>query len=110
MTKGTKTFRIIISVLLALTLLFSAFFATFFCLYISKDVMEEEYGIYVTGIPVTRGNKDDILGNGTVFYDHINNILVFDNATIEFEYTTVYSSIDLTIELIGDNKFVSTNN
>ena len=44
MTTGTKIFRIIISILLALTMLFSAFFAALFCLYISKNVMEEKYG------------------------------------------------------------------
>ena len=108
-TKGTKIFRIIISVLLALTMLCSAFFAALFCLHISKDVMEEEYGIYVAGVPVNRDNQDDVLGDGTVYYDANNNILVFNNATIESEDTVVYSKIDLHIELIGENKFVCTN-
>ena len=49
MTKGTKIFRIIISVLLALTMLISAFFAVVFCLYFAK----EPYGIYVSGIAIT---------------------------------------------------------
>jgi hypothetical protein len=105
MTKGTKLFRIIISVLLALTMIISAFFAAFFCLYFLK----EPYGIYVAGVPVNRDNQDDVLGDGTVYYDANNNILVFDNATIESEDTVVYSKIDLHIELIGENKFVCTN-
>lgn len=109
MTKGTKTFRIIICVLLALTMICSAIFATLFVLYIEKDVMEEEYGVYVAGVPVTRDNEDDVLGDGTVYYDSYNNILVFDNATIESEDTVVYSKIDLHIQLIGENKFVCTN-
>ena len=109
MTTGTKIFRIIISILLALTILFSAFFAALFCLYISKNVMEEKYGIYVAGVAVTRGNKDDILGDGTVYYNANNNILVLDNATIESDDTVVYSKIDLHIQLIGENKLICTN-
>ena len=105
MTKGTKAFRITISILLALTMLISAFFAFFFCVYFAKD----PYGIYVAGIAVNRGNDDDILGDGTVYYDEMNNILTFNNATIEYENTIVYSAIDLTIVLIGENKFVSTS-
>ena len=109
MTKGTKTFRIIICVLLALTMLCSAFFAVLFCLYISKEVMQEEYGIYVAGVPVTRSNEDDVLGDGTVYYDSTNKILTLDNATIASADTVVYSLIDLHIQLIGENKVVCTN-
>ena len=105
MTKGTKAFRIIICVLLALTMIISAFFAVFFCLYFSKD----PYGIYVAGVSVSRDNQEDILGDGTVYYDANNNILVFNNATIASEDTVVYSKIDLHIQLIGENKFVCTN-
>lgn len=109
MKKGTKIFRIIIRALLALIVLCSAFLAVLFCMYISKGVMEEKYGIYVAGVSVTGGNKDDILGDGTVYYNASNNILVFDNATIESEDAIIYSKIDLNIELIGQNKFVCTN-
>ena len=105
MTKGTKTFRIIICVLLALTMMISVFFAAFFCLYFLKD----PYGIYVAGVSVDRSNEDDILGDGTVRYDSTNKILTLDNATIESEGTVVYSMIDLHIELIGKNKVVCTN-
>ena len=63
MTKGTKIFRIIISILLALTMIISAFFATLFYLYFSKD----PYGIYVAGVSVNRGNDDaDIFCSGAV--------------------------------------------
>ena len=105
MTKGTKVFRIIISVLLALTMLCSAFFAVVFCLYFAKD----PYGIYVAGIAVNRDNNEDILGDGTVYYNENNNILTLNNATIEYEDTVVYSKIDLHIQLIGENKLVCTN-
>ena len=104
MTKGTKIFRIIISALLALTMLIGTLFLYAFFLNYSK----EAYGIYVAGVSVTRGNKDDVLGDGTVFYDDVNNILVFENATIEYEETIVYSIIDLNIELFGENKFICT--
>ena len=105
MTKGTKAFRIIICILLGLTMLFSAFFAVFFSLYFSKD----PYGIYVAGVSVNRSNQDDILGDGTVYYDSTNKLLTLDNATIESEDTVVYSMIDLHIQLIGENKVVCTN-
>ena len=105
MTKGTKVFRIIISILLALTMIISAFFAVVFCLYFAKD----PYGIYVAGIAVNRDNNEDILGDGTVYYDESNNTLTFNNATIEYKNTVVYSEIDLHIQLIGENKFICTN-
>ena len=109
MTKGTKAFRIIISVLLALTMLCTMFFAFLFCLFISEELMEEEYGIFVAGVSVTRNNKDDVLGDGTVYYDSYNNVLALNNATIEHDDTVVYSKIDLHIQLNGENKLVNTN-
>ena len=105
MTKGTKAFRIIISILLALTMIVGTFFIYIFFL----DLSKEAYGIYVAGVSITQGNKDDVLGDGTVFYDDDNNILVFGNATIESEDTVVYSKIDLQIQLIGENKIVCTD-
>lgn len=109
MTKGTKIFRIIISTLLALTMLCSAFFAVLFCIYLEDDVMDEKYGIYVAGVAVTRDNRKDILGDGTVSYNSYTNVLTFDNATIESADTVVYSMIDLYIEVIGENKLICTN-
>ena len=105
MTTGTNIFRFIISILLVLTMLISAFFAFFFCLYFAKD----PYGIYVAGVAVNRDNDDDILGDGTVYYDESNNVLTFNNATIEYEDTVVYSAIDLHIQLIGENKIICTD-
>jgi hypothetical protein len=44
-----------------------------------------------------------------VYYDAQNNILTFNNATIESADWSVYSNIDLNIQLIGENKFVCNN-
>ena len=109
MTKGTKIFRITISILLALTMICTAFFTFTLCLYISTEVMQKEYGIYVAGVAVTRSNEDDILGDGTVFYDSDNNTLVFADSTIASDESIVYSAIDLSIFLMGENKFICTN-
>ena len=109
MTKGTKIFRIIICVLLALTMICSAFFMLLFVLHIEKDVMGASYGIYIADVPVTKGNKKDVLGDGTVSYNAYQNILTFNNATIESDYVIVSSQIDLNVNLIGENKFICTN-
>ncbi len=105
MTKGTKAFRIIISILLALTMIIGVLFLCAFFL----NYAREPFGIYVAGVSVNRSNQDDILGDGTVSYDSTNKILTLDNATIESEDTVVYSMIDLHIQLIGENKVVCTN-
>ena len=105
MTKGTKIFRIIISILLALTMITGALFLCAFFL----NYAREPFGIYVAGVSVTRDNEDDVLGDGTVYYDSTNKLLTLNNATIESEDTVVYSMIDLHIQLIGENKVVCTN-
>ena len=43
-----------------------------------------------------------------MYYDEHNNVLTFNNATIESEDPIVYSKVDLNINLIGENKFVCT--
>lgn len=106
MTKGTIVFRIIISVLLGITMLCSLFFAALSALYISKVVMAEELGVSVAGVEVTRSNKDDVLGDGTVSFDAYNKVLDFHNAQIKYDDTVVYSRIDLMIRLTGENKFL----
>ena len=106
MTKGTKAFRIIISILLGITLLWTVYFS-FGMIYIGKTfIFEESYGFYVDGEEVTRSNKEDILGDGTVSYDDYENMLTFKNAVIENDYVIVYSLVDLKIELVGENKFI----
>ena len=102
MTKKRKILKTVICALLALALICSAFFAVLVYLY-------TDYGVYVAGEAVTRGNKDDILGDGTVYFNAGTNVLTFNNATIESDEMIVYSKIDLMIELIGENKFICTN-
>ena len=79
MKKSKKIFKIIVCVLLALTMLWGAFS---FIMHIFKD-----YGIYVTGTLVTNLNEDDILGNGTVYYDIYNNIPKFHKHNLKNSYT-----------------------
>lgn len=105
MTKGTKAFRIIICILVVLTMLWSALLGAEYISYITNAIIHDDYGICVAGVDVTRSNKEDILGDGTVSYDEDVNILTFENAEIEYDYSVVYSTIDLMIELIGENKF-----
>ena len=109
MTKGTKIFRIIICVLLVLTMIWSAVCGLALILGGKFLVLKAGYNISVAGESVTRYNKDDILGDGTVYYDANNNTLTFDNAVIESEQWGVYSRIDLNINLIGENKIVCKN-
>lgn len=108
MSTGTKIFRIIICVLLSLCILSAAFF--FFAVYYFDQIViqQEDYKIVVAGIPVTRENEDDILGDGTVFYDPDNSTLVFADAEITTDLSLIDSTIDLGICLIGENKFVSS--
>ena len=106
MTKGTKIFRIVVCVLLALTMIWSAVWGAAFILLGKNLLRTAVYDIYVAGKLVNATNADDILGDGTVYYDVYNNILTFDNATIESEDWPLYSKKDLNIELIGKNKFV----
>ena len=111
MTNGTRTFRIIICILLGLTMLWTAFISYAF-IYVTKEnealKRNAKYGIQVAGINVTAGNAHDVLGDGTVSYNDFKNVLTLNNATIEFEGSAIYSQIDLTIELIGENKFISS--
>ena len=109
MTTGIKIFRIIISVLLALTMLWSVFVGLGLFALGTRFIHTDEYGISVNGISVERTNKGDILGDGTVSYNSSNNVLIFNNATIECEDTVVYSTIDLHIQLIGENKIICTD-
>ncbi len=106
MTKGTKIFRIIICVLLALTMIWGAVCGLALVFGAKYLVLRAGYNIRVAGVPVLTTNADDVLGDGTVSYDANNNILTFDHAVIESEKWGVYSRIDLNIELIGENKIV----
>ena len=110
MTKGTKAFRIIVCILLALTMLWSAFFGVVFVAYVQNVILEHEYGIWIAGVSVTQSNQDDILGDGSVSYDEVWNILTFQDANIECDFSIIHSEKDLVVELIGENKFVCKDN
>ena len=83
-----KVLKIITSTLAAILLLACAFSSFAFWYFGVTFLHTQEYGIYVAGVSVTRENKDDILGDGTVYYDSAMNAVVFDNATIESEDTS----------------------
>ncbi len=109
MTKGTKKFRITISILLALSIILIALLIHD-VYYLDKAMSDQEnYGISVAGIEVTRKNADDVLGDGTVFYDADHSTLVFANAEIKTDQSIINSTIDLGICLIGENKFISSS-
>ena len=70
MTKGTKIFRIVICVLLALNMIWSAFLGVALLSDLFREsVIDEEYGLWITNVRVTSANADDVLGDGTVYYD-----------------------------------------
>ena len=106
MTKGTKAFRVTICILLALNMLWSAFFGAAFIAYAKYMILTDEYGIWVAGVSVNSRNKGDILGDGTVSYNAAHNLLTFHNANIETKHAIVQSEIELRIQLIGENKVV----
>ena len=109
MTTGTKAFKAI-SIFLAI--LFVATVIFIFGGYFFDQIIDnrEGYGIFVAGVDVTKENKDDILGDGTVSYNPFYNILAFENAVIESDKSIVASVKDIGILLIGENKFISSSN
>ena len=110
MSRGTKVFRSIVCVLLALCILLIALLIH--DVYLLDVAMSDQkgYGFSVAGVSVTRENEDDILGDGTVFYDSDNNVLVFADAEIKTDRSIIESDIDLGIYLMGENKFISSGN
>lgn len=106
MTKGTKAFRIIICILLGLTILWTAYISYAFIYLGNNTIFRDTYDIYVAGVAVTRTNYGDVLGDGKVSYSVSTNTLTFDNAVIEYDYVIVYSTVDLKINLVGENKFI----
>ena len=106
MTKGTKIFRIIVCVLLSLTILWGVFVGLVLTAMATQLVFTKGYDIWVAGVQVTKANHDDVLGDGTVYYDTSLNTLILDNAVIEYDDTIIRSERDLQIHLIGENKFI----
>ena len=78
-----------------------------------KVVIAPEFPIWVGGTQVTKENADDVLGDGTVRFAVVDgkNILTLNNADItgtykdeSDTYNICSNSVDLEIELIGENK------
>lgn len=106
MTKGTKIFRIIVSVILVLTAAWTVILsAEVYDLY-KANKFDNFYGVVFAGVEVTNKNQDDILGDGTVSYNEINQVLMLNNAEIEYDHEIVYSLNEITILLTGENKFI----
>ena len=108
--KESKGFKIIISILMGLTMLWGAFCGLGLIAFGRTLIHKSDYGITVAGVTVTRENKGDILGDGTVFYSASSNILTFNNAVIEYDATILHSEIDLRVNLVGENKFICKDN
>ena len=101
-----KVLKIITSTIAAILLLACAFSSLAFWYFGLTFIHTYEYGIYVAGVSVTRENKSDILGDGTVYYNSSINAVVFDNATIESDCAMVGAEDDVQICLVGENKFI----
>ena len=108
MTKGTKAFRIIISIFLVLTIVWTALLSVAFLFFAQYYIHQSDYGLMIAGVEVTRTNQHDVLGDGTVSFSSATNKLTLKNAVIEADYAVIYSHIDLRIELIGENLALST--
>jgi hypothetical protein len=106
MTKGTKIFRTVVCVLLAILLLWGAFLGLVLAAMASQLVFTKGYDVSVAGVDVTKSNRDDVLGDGTVSYSPSSNTLILDNAVIEYDDIVISSDEDLQIHLIGENQFI----
>ena len=108
MSTESKTFKIVISVLIALIILTLIFFGCLFFILDRFAIIETDYNIFIAGVAVTAMNKDDILGDGTVAYSPQYNILYFNGANIETDQSVIATTHDIGICLSGENKFTST--
>ena len=63
------------------------------------------YNIKVGGVAITEENMHDVLGDGTVSYEYIPQILTLNNANIEVLSGSygIVTDVPLTIELVGEN-------
>ena len=89
---------------------------TVYTLLPSSIIKDREYDVFVAGKTVTKYNKDDVLGNGTVRYvpasDSERAKLYLQGAYKSAQYTTehITASEDLDIYVSGTNRFESTYN
>lgn len=67
------------------------------------------YNLAVNNVMVTSANASDILGDGTASYDPETNTLTLNNADITTADPAI-NALDITINLVGNNRVTSTNN
>lgn len=69
------------------------------------------YPLTVGGVQVTSKNRDDILGDGKVYYNPSTNTLTLNNATVSNESQVIKSDIaGLHLELLGENHLITQRN
>lgn len=75
-----------------------------------------KYNLYVGGIQVTSANKANVLSDGKVSYNPTAKKLTLNGASFgncyridSYNLSTLYTTDDLTIELIGSNKILMDN-
>lgn len=112
MTNEVRKFKITVSIILAVMVLWTAFISAAFFYHNRSDTIRREgerFGIYVCGIPVQYKNAADVLGDGTVMYDPGANMLTLSNATLEYGGSAaIFAEKDLTIVLEGENRIICT--
>lgn len=111
MEKKNRAFHIVISILLIITILWTAYLS--FSHFTTKMLDEigktnEHFGLYICDVPVKFNNAADVFGDGTVVYNKAANTLILNNADLECEGAVLFSRIDLNVELIGENKLTCT--
>ena len=75
-----------------------------------RVVISTNYEIKVAGVAVTPSNASDVLGDGTVSYDYINDVLTLNEANIETAVHGIQAShINLKVALSGHNTIDATN-
>lgn len=69
------------------------------------------YPLTVGGVQVTSKNRDDIVGDGKVYYNPSTNTLTLNNATVSSERQVIISDIaGLHLELLGENHLITQRN
>ena len=92
--------------------------STFKYVKIAPTAAVTAYDVWVAGVQITDGNKDDVLDDGgTVAFDPDTATLTLNNADITGapvpswpqDNDGIYSTIDLTLELVGNNTITAAS-
>jgi len=68
-----------------------------------------KYALYVNGDQITSDNCDNILSDGTAYYDNGNKTLTLNNASISYASDVIMAYDNINIECIGENKVEATD-